>query len=215
MRKIQIGDVFGRLIIVSGENTTEPECRCVCGNVLNVSRSKLVGGRKSCGCLVAKKSPRKRKGKGGLTPKQIRDNPETHRRNKLQHEAFVELGKLRKQASREWNTFFSQWSAKWSSVTQRSTARKKGQKRRADLIRTSKLRRDPALDFQLALIAAGPCKCFWCGKFLPNGGTADHIISLAKKGRHTSDNVCAACPDCNSSKTDQHHTQTAQTLALF
>lgn len=43
--------------------------------------------------------------------------------------------------------------------------------------------------------------CHWCCIFMPIGtATIDHVIPLAKGGRHCRDNLVAACHTCNSSK---------------
>lgn len=45
--------------------------------------------------------------------------------------------------------------------------------------------------------------CAYCGCALPpKGWHLDHIIALANGGSHTYDNLCAACPECNSLKRD-------------
>lgn len=55
MSKIQVGQRFGRLMVVSliyARKNPKAECRCDCGAVVTPQRGALLNGRaKSCGCL--------------------------------------------------------------------------------------------------------------------------------------------------------------------
>lgn len=163
---------------------------------------------------IGKERKLKKSGRtSGLTNKQIRLNPDLHRRNKLQWLADLELSRLRKIAAREYKDFVTSYQKRWKGVLK--TKWRSADKRRRKLIRNSKIRGDRTLTRQLFVIKFGPCKCFWCEKFLPDGGTIDHILALSKGGKHSSDNVCAACTDCNSEKSDGHHQDTAKIPALL
>ncbi len=124
--------------------------------------------------------------------------------NFLQHEANMELNRLRTQAKNELQTLMSDWRKKWTHIIKKpQPSSKKCRARRNILIRHSKVIGDKALEKQITLIHSGPCKCYWCGTFLLTGGTVDHIVPLAKGGSHTSGNVCAACSPCNSFKREK------------
>ena len=43
-------------------------------------------------------------------------------------------------------------------------------------------------------------QCFYCKKGLKAGLTMDHVIPLAKGGRHVKENIVPACRSCNSKK---------------
>ena len=47
--------------------------------------------------------------------------------------------------------------------------------------------------------------CHWCGKPTTKGDRhVDHIIPLNKRGKHSAENLCCACPRCNCSKGDKY-----------
>lgn len=46
--------------------------------------------------------------------------------------------------------------------------------------------------------------CYWCLKsFTPKECESDHIIAIAKGGRHSIENLCISCEPCNMSKHDR------------
>ena len=48
-------------------------------------------------------------------------------------------------------------------------------------------------------------RCYLCGKLIPLGDRhVDHILPLAKGGRHRPSNLAVACRECNQSKNAQH-----------
>ncbi len=143
------------------------------------------------------------KRRGGLSPKEKRENPEIHARNLLQWKEYQWLAEQRKLAKAEYNAFIAAWTAKWKHIRVRKG--KPNKQRRHKLIKATILLGDKALAHQIEAIHVGPCACYWCKKRLPRGGTVDHIIALANGGKHTSDNVCASCSKCNSDK--QHSPQ--------
>lgn len=57
-KKIAVGDVFGRLTIVSTYPTT---AKCTCGNMVSISRTAMLfnGDKQSCGCLNKENATRK------------------------------------------------------------------------------------------------------------------------------------------------------------
>lgn len=138
--------------------------------------------------------------------------PELRRRNILILQANLERAEQKKQASKEWKEMVAAWQAKWWPVLGRRERRAKIKKRRQARIRATKKSGDTRLDSLLERIAYGPCICYWCSKGLPQGGTADHIIPLAKGGTHTSDNICPACTSCNSAKRDLAPTEFASSV---
>lgn len=141
---------------------------------------------------------------------------ETRKRNLMTHQANMDLCEQRRQARTEWNEMVAAWRIKWSQIIKKRTGcHKRRSKKRLQSIRETKLMHDSALAHQLRIIHIGPCKCFWCGILLPEGGTADHIIALASGGTHTSDNICACCPNCNSIKGQLPHQNLEFHPALF
>jgi 5-methylcytosine-specific restriction endonuclease McrA len=53
----------------------------------------------------------------------------------------------------------------------------------------------------LAILAQAGGHCHYCGK--ETNLTVDHVIPLSKGGKHSRDNVVAACLHCNDSKKDK------------
>ena len=44
-------------------------------------------------------------------------------------------------------------------------------------------------------------RCYWCKAKTRKGERAvDHIVPLARKGMHASENLCIACTSCNQKK---------------
>lgn len=78
-------------------------------------------------------------------------------------------------------------------------ARRRHSQRRRNL---KSAKKDSKVKTKILAINAGPCKCYWCGISLPQGGHADHIVPLSKGGSHTCDNIVAACKQCNETKKD-------------
>lgn len=124
------------------------------------------------------------------------------REGRLQYEANMTLAAHRKAAKQEREELLLAWEAKWRPLigTRRAYCKKGTRKRRDRLIEASKKIGDHAMAHQMRVIRNGPCKCYWCEKYLPDGGTADHIIPLSKGGAHVSGNLCAACSKCNTHK---------------
>ncbi len=51
-------------------------------------------------------------------------------------------------------------------------------------------------------------RCFYCGvKLDKQNRSIDHFVPLAKGGRHSIENLVAACQSCNSSKKDKYYYQ--------
>lgn len=47
-------------------------------------------------------------------------------------------------------------------------------------------------------------RCFWCLEFFPGKKMQlDHIIPLARDGKHAMSNVCTSCQSCNNRKKDK------------
>lgn len=132
------------------------------------------------------------------TPEQIESARQLQSQN-------VFIGEQRKIARAEYNEFMAQWTKKWAHLGygKRKEGKKKGWKRRADLIQATKNPKEArAMKRQIDLIMNQPCSCYWCGTKL-RYGTVDHIIPLAKGGKHIASNICAACYDCNAKKSDR------------
>lgn len=48
-------------------------------------------------------------------------------------------------------------------------------------------------------------RCGWCGvSVLETPFEIDHILSIARGGANTADNLALTCPDCNRRKSDKH-----------
>lgn len=43
-------------------------------------------------------------------------------------------------------------------------------------------------------------KCYWCGVALGGRWHVDHVLALALGGLNVAENICVACPSCNSRK---------------
>jgi hypothetical protein len=57
---VNIGDRFGKLVVIGLENPVKPTTLCDCGNLFNPQRSGLYHGRNtSCGCVPSNKSSEK------------------------------------------------------------------------------------------------------------------------------------------------------------
>lgn len=140
---------------------------------------------------------------------------EIRRRNMLIFEANMRRAEIKKQARKEWEEARAKWEKKWRPLLGKTRSSKSNRHKREHLMRHTRCSTDSALTIQLRIIRIGPCKCFWCGTYLPKGGHADHIIPIAKGGSHTSDNVCAACPTCNLKKGALDHSDIGLQPALF
>lgn len=47
-------------------------------------------------------------------------------------------------------------------------------------------------------------RCYWCLKyFIPSDCSTDHIIAIARGGRHSIENLCISCTPCNMHKHDR------------
>jgi len=117
------------------------------------------------------------------------------------HLANQQRSKDKKAARTEWLEITAAWRKKWAHVLKKQS--KKQRDRRDELVKASKVVSDKVMLGQINHIHSAPCHCYWCNKFMPNGGTVDHILALAKGGSHTSGNICASCPECNSKKSDR------------
>lgn len=77
------------------------------------------------------------------------------------------------------------------------------QKRRA-LIKKAQVNLQGIKRFLAAVRAKAIVPCYYCGKSLARGMRHfDHIVSLARGGSHSADNLCVACASCNCSKQDK------------
>lgn len=48
-------------------------------------------------------------------------------------------------------------------------------------------------------------RCYYCAKVMAGKDAhIDHVFPLAKGGKHSTDNLCVACPECNHSKNARH-----------
>ncbi len=132
------------------------------------------------------------------------------------HEANMQRMKDKEQSKKEFTEFMAAWRKKWAHVLRkRGHAQRAHQKKRQVLMKLSTNPNDKALAGQINQIQNGACSCYWCGVFMPNGGTVDHIVALSKKGSHTSANICASCPSCNSRKGDRTPEQCQMTGTLL
>lgn len=105
----------------------------------------------------------------------------------------------RKQARRAYRTMMNLYMEYYNGRLVTPDARRRHSQRRKNL---KSARRDSKVRTKILAINAGPCKCYWCGISLPQGGHADHIVPLSKGGSHTCDNIVAACKQCNETKKD-------------
>jgi 5-methylcytosine-specific restriction endonuclease McrA len=140
------------------------------------------------------RSPKKSQPK--RTEEQIQAGWKVHLHNQWLHEQ-------KKEKRREYQEFMAAWRKKWAHLggsrhTYAKTTRKRNEQKAA-----TRNSNDKILNGQINCILYAPGTCYWCYKLLPKGGHVDHIIPLAKGGTHTSDNLCASCPDCNSKKSDK------------
>lgn len=73
-------------------------------------------------------------------------------------------------------------------------------RRRARELGTNEVKRGVAI-FVKALRSKRTVRCYYCKTFV-SGRKAhvEHVIPLAKGGTHNAENLCAACPKCNLTK---------------
>jgi 5-methylcytosine-specific restriction endonuclease McrA len=60
---------------------------------------------------------------------------------------------------------------------------------------------------EIRLLAELKSECHYCGKPFTSTPTVDHILSPAKGGDHSLDNLCLCCRSCNSRKAQKHITR--------
>ncbi len=117
------------------------------------------------------------------------------------HEQNMQRMRDKAESRREFNEFVAAWKKKWAHVLRkRGAAEQRSKKKRKALMKASANPNDKSLLGQIDQIQNGACSCYWCGVFMPTGGTVDHVVALAKGGSHTSGNICASCAKCNSRK---------------
>lgn len=76
---------------------------------------------------------------------------------------------------------------------------------------TTRAERKAIANWIKAVNANRKFKCYWCEKLFPSNGAGawhiDHIVALAKGGKHASENLCVSCPKCNLSKQDMNFSE--------
>jgi hypothetical protein len=56
-------------------------------------------------------------------------------------------------------------------------------------------------DFFAVVTTAARLGCYWCGKNVPKSRRhVDHIVALARGGKHAVENLCCSCAKCNLKK---------------
>jgi len=105
----------------------------------------------------------------------------------------------RKQSRRAYRAMMDTYMKYYGDRLVTPEARRRHSQRRKSL---KSARKDSKVKTKILAINAGPCKCYWCGTSLPQGGHADHIVPLSKGGSHTCDNIVASCKQCNETKKD-------------
>lgn len=143
-----------------------------------------------------------RKGVAWTTPMLPWCHPACYNPAPYDQKAVMQLAALKRAAKEEYRLMMKAWKEKWAAVLPKNGGKSRATRERRDAAIRLTTVHSTALSKQLRVIASGPCHCYWCSILLPHGGTVDHILALAKGGGHTAANVCAACPDCNSRKSD-------------
>jgi 5-methylcytosine-specific restriction endonuclease McrA len=118
--------------------------------------------------------------------------------NKICYENYRK-GLGRRQSRRAYRLLMDIYKKYYGDRLVSQDARRRHAQRRRNLKSATK---DSKVRTKILAINAGPCKCYWCGTSLPQGGDADHIVPLSKGGSHTCDNIVAACKQCNETKKD-------------
>lgn len=100
-----------------------------------------------------------------------------------------------------------------------ATPRGRAAKRRAHAKRRARKKGATIGDMKLIVAweetwrTADAVQCHWCGRFFPGKDCQpDHIVPLARGGRHDRDNLCVSCEPCNSRKSDMDPTEFNATL---
>lgn len=134
--------------------------------------------------------------------KAVADRKEIEKSVRVQkHEANMELSRLREEARAIRRELLKKWEKKYGHLfrRERPSDKRRWRQKRKILEDLSCVDRKKTY-FSIRMIHEGPCKCYWCGVMLINGGEVDHIVPLAKGGLHGSWNLVPSCPPCNRKK---------------
>ena len=179
-----IGQRFGRLVVVGlipDRKNPKAMCRCDCGEIVSPQRGALRNGRaKSCGCL--------------------------------RRELLVLAARRPKKTAEEKRKRFIEWQRKYAEANRekfRERSRlfhQRHPERTRENCRARRARKKMAVGvvspgIERTLLKRQRWKCACCNVSLRNAGfELDHVVPLARGGKHEDANLQMLCPPCNKSK---------------
>lgn len=103
-------------------------------------------------------------------------------------------------ARRRRDDFLRKWKRIYGHLFEAARRSKRATEKRRDARVNSTT--EKGVYAHIGRIQSRPVKCHWCRVFLPIGGHADHVVPLAKGGRHVVANLVPSCEACNRAKRD-------------
>lgn len=119
-----------------------------------------------------------------------------------QHRNKLKLQAYRKERWRVHGKRLALATKKWLEKNRASKVARDHKRRALKKAATTNLR--GIQEFVTSVRSKPQATCYYCERRVPTKGIHfDHIVALTKGGSHSADNLCVACPSCNSAKKDK------------